>query len=289
MSLPHSAVGRAERMCHGCKNVRYASQLYCLFDAFQVGLHFENKAMKILVCISNVPDTTTKINFSEDNKSFNTSGVQFIINPYDEIALTRALELTEAQGGTVTVLHVGDASTEPTIRKALAIGASDAVRVNAVPRDAYFVAAQVSAYAKNQGFDLILTGRESIDYNGAQVNAMIGEMMDMPSVSVVKSLQIENGMATLEREIEGGKEVLTCPLPLVASATEGMAEPRIPNMRGIMSARTKPLNVIEPSVVAQLQEILRYEKPASRSQVKLVDAEQVNSLVQMLHQEAKVI
>lgn len=245
--------------------------------------------MKILVCISNVPDTTTKITFSDDKKSFNAAGVQFIINPYDEIALTRALELTETAGGSVTVITVGDASTEPTIRKALAIGATDAIRVNALPRDAYFVAKQIASYAADKGFDLILTGRESIDYNGAQVASMVGEMLDIPTISIVKSLQVEGNNATLEREIEGGKEVITCPLPLVASASEGMAEPRIPNMRGIMSARTKPLQVAEPVDVPLLQQVMQYEKPAARSQVKLVQSEEVQKLVEMLHGEAKVI
>ena len=245
--------------------------------------------MKILVCISNVPDTTTKINFSDDQKSFNATGVQFIINPYDEIALTRALELTETSAGSVTVINVGDASTEPTIRKALAIGATDAVRINALPRDAYFVAKQISEYAKDKGFDLIITGRESIDYNGEQVAAMTGEILDLPTVSVVKSLLIDGNTATLEREIEGGKEVVTCPLPMVVSATEGMAEPRIPNMRGIMSARTKPLTVVEPVDVPQFQQVISYEKPAARSQVKLVNADEVNKLVELLHAEAKAI
>lgn len=245
--------------------------------------------MKILVCISNVPDTTTKINFTDDSSALNAAGVQFIINPYDEIALTRALELTEASGGTVTVINVGDAGTEPTIRKALAIGAHDAVRVNALPRDAYFVANQIAAYARDKGFDMILTGRESIDYNGAQVVSMLGELLDMPSISVVKSLQLEGGNATLEREIEGGKEVINCPIPLAASATEGMAEPRIPNMRGIMSARTKPLAVVEPVDVPQLQQVVRYEKPAPRSTVKLVPADSVDKLVELLHSEAKAI
>ena len=243
--------------------------------------------MKILVCISNVPDTTTKINFTDDHKSFVTTGVQYIINPYDEIALTKALELTEAQGGTITVVNVGDVSTEPIIRKALAIGATDAIRVNAAPRDAYFVAQQVAHVAKDQGYDLILTGRESIDYNGSQVAAMVAELLDIPSVSIVKSLMVENGIATLEREIEGGKEVLTCPTPLIASATEGMAEPRIPNMRGIMSARTKPLVVVEPTAVPQLQEYVKYDKPAARSQVKLVPSDDVKKLVDLLHTEAK--
>ena len=229
----------------------------------------------------------TKINFTPDNKSFVATGVQFIINPYDEIALTRAIEITEAQGGTVTVLNVGDPSTDPTIRKALAIGATDAIRINALPRDAYFVAKQIAHFAKDQNYDLILTGRESIDYNGSQVAAMVGELLDIPSISIVKSLNVENNIATLEREIEGGIEVLTCPTPLIASATEGMAEPRIPNMRGIMSARTKPLVVVEPAEVPQLQEFVKYDKPAPRSQVKLVASDDVKKLVDLLHTEAK--
>ncbi|MBK7969667.1 MAG: electron transfer flavoprotein subunit beta/FixA family protein [Bacteroidetes bacterium] len=245
--------------------------------------------MKILVCISNVPDTTTKINFSADQKELVTSGIQYIINPYDEIALTRALELTEGSGGTVTVLNAGDKSTDPTIRKALAIGATDAVRINAAPRDAYFVAKQIANHASTGNYDLILTGRESIDYNGSQVAAMVGELLNIPSVSICKSLTIDGNNATLEREIEGGKEVITAPLPLVVSATEGMAEPRIPNMRGIMSARTKPLNVVEPVAVPQLTAISGYDKPQSRSQVNLVDADKVDELVNLLHTKAKVI
>jgi electron transfer flavoprotein beta subunit len=245
--------------------------------------------MKILVCISNVPDTTSKINLADDKKSVTMAGIQFIINPYDEIALTRALELTEPSGGTVTVINVGDASTEPTIRKALAIGATDAVRVNAAPRDAYFVAKQVSSFAKDKGYDMVLTGRESIDYNGSQVAAMVGELLDIPSISIVKKLEINSSTALLEREIEGGKEVVNCPLPLVASATEGMAEPRIPNMRGIMSARTKPLQVIEPVEVSQYQTVVNYDKPAPRSQVKLVPGDTVDQLLELLHSEAKVI
>ncbi len=245
--------------------------------------------MKILVCISNVPDTTTKINFTDDHKNFITTGVQFIINPYDEIALTRALELTEKDGGTVTVVHVGDAGSEATIRKALAIGATDAVRINAAPRDAYFVAKQISDWAKDKNFDLILTGRESIDYNGGQVGGMIAEMMELPSVNNVKMLAVNGTAATLEREIEGGKEIVECTLPLIAGATEGMAEPRIPNMRGIMSARTKPLAVVEPTSVDQLTAIVNYDKPKPRSAVNLVPADNVEKLVDLLHNEAKVI
>ncbi len=217
------------------------------------------------------------------------AGIQFIINPYDEIALTRALELTEPSGGTVTVINVGDASTEPTIRKALAIGATDAIRIDAAPRDAYFVARQVGTFAKDKGFDMVLTGRESIDYNGSQVAAMIGELLDIPSISIVKKLEVNGSNALLEREIEGGKEVVNCPLPLVASATEGMAEPRIPNMRGIMSARTKPLQVVAAVDVPQFQSVVNYDKPAPRSQVKLIPGDTVDQLVGLLHTEAKVI
>jgi electron transfer flavoprotein beta subunit len=243
--------------------------------------------MKILVCISNVPDTTTKITFTANNTQFNTNGVQFIINPYDEIALARAIELTEGDKGTVTVIHVGEASTEPTIRKALAIGADDAIRINANPKDAWFVANQIAQYVKTNPFDLILTGRESIDYNGSKVAGMLGELLDVPSVSIIKKLSVDGQQANVEREIEGGKEILTIPLPFVAGTAEGVAEPKIPNMRGIMSARTKPLAVIEAVEVNTLQEILSYELPEPRGQVKLVtDAGQ---LVDLLHTQAKVI
>jgi electron transfer flavoprotein beta subunit len=245
--------------------------------------------MKILVCVSNVPDTTTKITFSDDKISFNSAGVQYVINPYDEIALTRAIELTEAAGGTVTVIHVGEASSDPTIRKALAIGANDAIRVNASPRDAWYVASQIANVAGDGGYDLILTGRESIDYNGSQVAAMIGELLGIPSVSISKALNVEGNTATLEREIEGGKEVVKVTLPVVASSSEGMAEPRIPNMRGIMSARTKPLEVVEPVEVDQLTDIISYDTPKGRGEVTLVEASDTDKLVDLLHTEAKVI
>ncbi|HEX3384880.1 MAG TPA: electron transfer flavoprotein subunit beta/FixA family protein, partial [Mucilaginibacter sp.] len=180
--------------------------------------------MKILVCISNVPDTTTKITFTDNNTQFNTNGVQFILNPYDEIALARAIELTEGGKGTVTVINVGEANTEATIRKALAIGADDAVRINAKPHDAWFVAYQIADYIKKNPFDLILTGRESIDYNGSKVAGMIGELLDIPSVSIIKKLDIEGDKGTVEREIEGGKEVLVIPFPFIAGTAEGVAE-----------------------------------------------------------------
>jgi len=245
--------------------------------------------MKILVCISNVPDTTTKITFTNDNTQFNTAGVQFIVNPYDEIALSRAIELSEGGKGTVTVINVGDSSTDPTIRKALAIGADDAVRINAAPRDAYFTAYQIAEYAKTADFDMILCGRESIDYNGAQVAAMVGEFLDIPSVSIIKKLDFDGTTATMEREIEGGKEILTVSGKFIASCAEGVAEPKIPNMRGIMSARTKPLQVVEAKEVAAVAKVISFETPAPRGAVKLVPAEETEKLIDLLHAEAKVI
>jgi electron transfer flavoprotein beta subunit len=243
--------------------------------------------MKILVCISNVPDTTTKITFTDNNTQFNTNGVQFILNPYDEIALARAIELAGENG--VTVINVGEAGTEPTIRKALAIGTADAVRINAKPYDAWFVANQIAQYAKANTFDLILTGRESIDYNGSKVAAMLGELLDLPSISIAKKIDIDGDMAVVEREIEGGKEILTLSLPFVAGTAEGVAEPKIPNMRGIMSARTKPLRVIEPVEVQTNSTVISFETPAPRGQVTLVAADDAAKLIDLLHTEAKVI
>ncbi len=245
--------------------------------------------MKILVCISNVPDTTSKITFTNDNTAFNTAGIQYIVNPYDEIALSKAIGLAEGGNGTVTVINVGEAGTEATIRKALATGADDAVRVNAAPRDAWFVAHQIAHYAKDKSFDLILTGRESIDYNGSQVAAFVGELLGIPSVSTAKKVEITESTATIEREIEGGKEVLSVPLPLIVGTAEGVAEPRIPNMRGIMGARTKPLAVIDPIAVPALANVVKYETPEPRGTVTLVDASEVEKLVELLHNKARVI
>ena len=245
--------------------------------------------MKILVCISNVPDTTTKITFNSNNTEFNQSGVQFILNPYDELALSRAIELTEGGNGSVTVVNVGMADTEPTIRKALAIGADDAIRVNAAPMNSFFVASQIAAIAKEGNYDLILTGRESIDYNGAQTGAMLAEMLDIPSISIIKKLDVSGNTATVAREIEGGKEMITVDFPFLATVAEGVAEPKIPNMRGIMSARTKPLQVLEPIAVASLSNITSFEMPAARSAVRLIATDNVSALIEALHSEAKVI
>ncbi len=245
--------------------------------------------MKILVCISHVPDTTAKINFTADNKEFVSQGVTYIINPYDEIALARAIELTDGGKGTVTAINIGDPSTEPTIRKALAIGATDAIRVNGNARDGYYVAKQIAAVAQKNNYDMILCGRESSDHNGSSVPSMIAEILGIPSIASAKKLDIEGPNATMEREIEGGKEIVSTAFPFVAGAAEGMAEPKIPNMRGIMSARTKPLTVIEPVEVPQLSKILSYDKPASRSAVKLIAAEDAGKLWEMIREEKKVI
>ncbi len=246
--------------------------------------------MKILVCISNVPDTTSKINFTADNKAFDKNGVQFVINPWDEYALTRAIELKEAKGGTVTVLNVGEADTEPNIRKALAIGADDAIRVNAHPKDAFFVATQIAAIAKENKYDMILMGKESIDYNGFQVHNMVGELLGIPSVTPAFKLDLlDDTTARIEREIEGGKEIVEVKLPFVASAQQPMSEPRIPNMRGIMTARTKTLNVVEPVAADAKTSIAAYSKPEKKSGVKLIDPENAGELITLLRNEAKVL
>lgn len=246
--------------------------------------------MKILVCISNVPDTTTKIAFTSDNKEFNKQGVQFIINPYDEwYALVRALELREAQGGSVTVIHAGAADSEATIRKALAIGADDAVRIDAEPGDAYFVAEQVAAYAKDKAYDLVLVGKETISYNGSLVGGMLAEMLGWPFVSLATKLDVANNTATVEQDIDGGTQVVECPLPLVISAQKGMAEARIPNMRGIMAARTKPLAVVPVSNASKLTSAESYQPAEGRKACKMIDAANMQQLVELLHSEAKVI
>jgi len=245
--------------------------------------------MKILVCISNVPDTTAKISFTPDGKGFNSSGVQFVINPYDEYALTRAIELKEAQGGTVTVLNVGEADTEPNIRKALAIGADDAIRVNIKPTDAFQVSQQIAHYAKEGAYDLILMGRESIDYNGFQVHGMVGELLNIPTIAPAIKLEVNGSTATLEREIEGGKEIIEVALPIVASCQQPMTEPRIPNMRGIMTARTKPLQVVEAVGQDAKTSVQNYEMPPAKSGVKMIDAENAGELIKLLRNEAKVL
>ncbi len=246
--------------------------------------------MKILVCISKAPDTTSKIAFTDGNSKFDENGVQFIVNPYDEwYALVRALELKEANGGNVTIIMVGAAADESIIRKALAIGADDAVRIDADPKDAYFTAMQIASYAKANDFDLVLTGKETINYNGSQVGGMIAEALDRPFVSLATKLDMNGSTATLEREIVGGIQVVQVDLPFVASCAKGMAEQRIPNMRGIMAARTKPLQVIPVESVEELTAFVSYTTPEAKKAVKMIDPANMDELVDLLHNEAKVI
>ena len=245
--------------------------------------------MKILVCITHVPDTTTRIAFTDNDTQLNRNGVQFITGPYDDYALSRAVDLKAETGGTVTVINVGGADTEPTIRKALAVGADDAIRINAEPTDAYFVAEQIAAIAKRHNYDLILMGRESIDFNGGQVHGIVGEMLGIPSVSPVMKLEIAGGIAKLDREIEGGKEHVEVPLPLVAGCQEPIAEWKIPNMRGIMSARTKPLQVLPPTSGDTLTSVAKFQLPPPKGAVKMIPAENAEELIALLRNEAKVL
>lgn len=246
--------------------------------------------MKILVCISKAPDTTSKIAFSEGNSKFDETGVQFIVNPYDEwYALVRALELKETIGGTVTIVSVGGADYEPIIRKALAIGADDAVRIDAAESDSLYVAKQIAAYAKGKGFDIIFCGKETINYNGSVVPGMIAELLDMPYIALAHKLDIAGNTATVEREIPGGEEIVELNTPFVVSAAKGMAEQRIPNMRGIMAARTKPLTV-ETAIAAEASTTIKtYSLPPAKSGCKYIDAENAGDLIRLLHEEAKAL
>ncbi len=249
--------------------------------------------IKILVCISNVPDTTTKIKFANSNKTLDSVGTQWIINPWDELALTRAIELKEAAPAfvqSVTVAHVGMIDAEPTIRKALAMGADDAIRVNATANDSYSVAMQLAEVIKNNSFDIILCGIESSDYNNSTVGGMLSEILGIPSVSSVSSITIENDKVQLKREIDGGFETISVASPFVAIAQKGIAkEARIPSMRGIMTARTKSLQVAEGVQTDALVEYVEFELPVAKSSCKKVDAENVKELINLLHNEAKVI
>lgn len=245
--------------------------------------------MKILVPISKVPDTTSKVAFTDGNTKFATDNVTYILNPTDEwYALVRALEIVEKEGGTVTVIHQGEADSEQFIRKALAIGASDGVRIDAVAGDGYNVALNIAEYAKDKGFDIIMTGKETIDYNGFQVGGMIAEMLNLPFVTLASSLEVAGNIATIARDIEGGKEIVEVPTPCVVSAQKGMAEQRIPNMKGIMSARTKPL-VVVAGLTESLTSIKMFDMPAPKTACKMIDPENMDELVNLLHVEAKVI
>ncbi len=246
--------------------------------------------MKLLVCISKTPDTETRIQLAADGKSLDTSGMKYIMNPYDEwYALVRALELVEAHGGTVTVVNVGPADNDQIIRKALAIGANDAVRIDAEPTSAWFVAHQIAAFAKDGGYDIIFCGKETIDYNGSEVPAMLAELLDLPFVAWASKLDMDGDTATIQRDIEGGVEIVKVQTPFVVSAAKGMAEQRIPNMRGIMMAKRKPLKVVQPVPVDDPVAIVQYAMPPAKKGVKLIDPENMDELVRLLHEEAKVI
>lgn len=246
--------------------------------------------MNFLVCISKTPDTTAKISFSSDLKTFNSAGVQYILNPYDEwYALVKAIELKEQLGGNVTICNVGPLDNEQIIRKGLAIGADDAVRIDCEPLSSMQVAYQIAQYAKSKSFDMILLGKETIDYNGSEVGAMLAEYLDLPFVSYGSKMDMNGNVATIERDIEGGTEVLEVATPFVVSAAKGMAEQRIPNMRGIMMAKSKALEVIAPAPFEDLAMVDHYDLPKEKSSVKMIDPENMQELVRLLHEEAKAI
>lgn len=247
--------------------------------------------MKILVCISKTPDTTAKIAFADNNTKFAEAGVQWIINPYDEwYALVRAIELKEKDPSTVLhLVTVGGADTEPIIRKALALGGDEAVRVNASGRDSFFIASQIAEVAKQGNYDLVFTGKETIDYNGSSIGGMVAELLDLPYVSLATKFEVSGTTATITREIEGGEEICEVSLPVVVSCQKGMAEQRIPNMKGIMGARTKPLKVVEPVAATELTSVVGFQLPPAKAGVKLVAPDNTAELVRLLREEAKVI
>jgi electron transfer flavoprotein beta subunit len=247
--------------------------------------------MKILVCVSKTPDTTSKIAFKEGNTKFEENGVQWIINPYDEwYSLVRAIELKEKDASTlIHLITVGGADAEPIIRKALALGGDEAIRINADSHDSYYIAAQIAEIAKQGAYDIIFTGKETIDYNGSSIGGMISELLDAPYISLATKFDVNSNTAVVTREIEGGEEICNVVFPVVVSCQKGVAEQRIPNMRGIMAARTKPLKVLESAAFETLTSIAGFELPPSKAGVKLVAADNVLELVRLLHEEAKVI
>lgn len=247
--------------------------------------------MKILVCISKTPDTTAKIAFTDNNTKFDTSGVQWIINPYDEwYSLVRAIELKEADASVIIhLINVGGAEADPIIRKALALGGEEAIRVNADSHDSFYIASQIAEIAKQGAYDLIFTGRETIDYNGSSIGGMVAELLDLPYIALATKFELGGKKAMVTREIEGGEEICEVELPAVVSCQKGVAEQRIPNMRGIMAARTKPLKVVEPLAADALTGIKKFELPPPKAGVKLIPADQPEELVRVLHEEVKLI
>ena len=248
--------------------------------------------MNILVCISNVPDTTSKINFIENDTSFDTSGVQFVINPNDEFGLTKAVWMKESNQANVTVLTVGDSSVEATLRKCLAIGADKAIRIDCPANDAYSVAKEIEGHCRETNYDLIICGRESIDYNGGLVPGLLAGLLDLNFVTNCVDLKIEDSKATFSREMSGGTEISECQLPLVVGSQKGLVEESdliIPNMRGIMMARQKPLEVIQAKGIDPKTHDKKFSKPEAKSEVKLVKADELDKLIDLLENEAKVL
>jgi len=249
--------------------------------------------MNILVCVSSVPDTTSPINFTDDNKKFDKTNITFIINPYDEFCLTKAIFIKESMGATITVINVGDNSNEPVLRKTLAIGADKAIRINQTANNSKMVASCIANYCQNNKFDLIFCGKESIDYNSGQVPGFLSKKLNLPFVNGCINLEIEGESATLKREIDNGYELCKCSLPLVVAGQKGLVEEkdlRIPSMRGIMTARSKPLEVIEPQIEDKnLIQVIKYDKPLARSECKMISEDNVEELVELLNKEAKII
>jgi electron transfer flavoprotein beta subunit len=247
--------------------------------------------MKILVCISKTPDTTAKIAFTDNNTKFAEAGVQWIINPYDEwYALVRAIELKEKDPSTVIhLVSVGGADVEPIIRKAFALGGDEAFRINATSQDSFYISSQIAEIAKQGAYDLIFTGKETIDYNSSSVGGMVAELLELPYISLATKFELNGTTATVNREIEGGEETVEVNLPVVVSCQKGMAEQRIPNMKGIMGARTKPLKVVEPVAVDSLTSVVSFETPPPKAGVKLIPADNPAELIRLLKEETKVI
>jgi electron transfer flavoprotein beta subunit len=266
--------------------------LFTWFYIILFGKNKENKHMNILVCISSVPDTTSKINFTENNTKFDKNGIQFVINPYDEFGLTKAIMLKEKIQADVSVITVGDASVEPVMRKALAIGADKAVRINMQPMDSFSTANEIASYIKQNNYDIIIAGKESSDYNGGAVPGIVSEILDIPFVNACNGLSIEGEQINLSREIDGGIEKIQTKTPLIIGGQKGLVEEselKIPNMRGIMTARTKPLEVIEATNNNHLTESIEFEKPSAKGECKMIDENNINELVNELHNVTKVI
>lgn len=246
--------------------------------------------MKLLVCISKTPDTTAKIVFDNTGKKLIEEGIQYIMNPYDEwYALVRAIELKEQHGGTVEVIHVGDSGSEQIIRKALAIGADSAIRVDHIPQGSFDTAHQIAHYADNKAFDIIFLGKETIDHHGSEVGGMVAGLLNLPFVAYSNKLTVEGTKAIIESEMEGGVRVSEVSLPMVISCAKGMAEQRIPNMMGIMNAKKKPLEVITPVNSEILINLDHFELPPVKSSVKMISPDHIDEMIDVFKTELKII